>query len=337
MKNLVKLLLTIGLFLISSCQQSNDLEITNRKAIENERDTKQNMPDLPHSLMPKNGISSGSPENLTFQFGYACYEVKTFQIVVGPSQRNSGVLTLPSDYVIIGGGAIVTNVSSSSNLPVSSFITASRPDFANNSWIGQSKDHLNPELHRLTIYAIGLRPLTMTSSQLRANMSVFTNTSSVLSHPQTSVTVPANYTMLGGGAQINYGSGAGNLLVHSYPSSLNTWSVRGKDHRFASPSTITAYAIGINNVLGFTSSIIETPSPTFVNVGISFNTFSNPTDWYPGCPGARTTFNGYGRMLLGYYIDDEFFTTFSSAKDLNWASSGFLSSYLLVFRPPDCR
>jgi len=291
------------------------------------------------NLLSNTPQSTNSKTYVTTHNPY-CYEIKTFSTVVGLRQRNSASLTIPSDYVIIGGSAIIINDGIANFFP-SSFITASRPNFQNNSWIGQSKDHLNREPHYLRITAVGLRILNNTSAYLRSNMQVFSVTSGVASHPAASVSVPSGFTMLGGGAQVDYGNGAGSLLVSSYPSSLNTWSAKSKDHGILSPARITVYAVGISNTLGF-SNAIAVSSPSFATVGRTVAFANLPQDeflpWFPGCSGANTTFTGFGRMLQGYLIDDEtVIRSLGVAKDLNFASSGTLYSYLLMFRPPDCR
>ena len=66
-------------------------------------------------------------------------------------------------------------------------------------------------------------------------------------HPTASVTVPAGYKLVSGGARDNW-RGAGNMLTASYPSSDNTaWTAYGKDHEagYGDPATITVYAVAI--------------------------------------------------------------------------------------------
>jgi hypothetical protein len=48
--------------------------------------------------------------------------------------------------------------------------------------------------------------------------------------------------LIGGGATVDYGNGAGSLLTGSYPEG-NSWVASAKDHLISSPSKVTAYAI----------------------------------------------------------------------------------------------
>jgi vibriolysin len=76
------------------------------------------------------------------------------------------------------------------------------------------------------------------------NVQVFTATSPVAEHPSIQVNVPAAYKILGGGA-FDHWSGVGNMLTASYPQSLQTWFVAGKDHLEVSPASITAFALAL--------------------------------------------------------------------------------------------
>ena len=67
-------------------------------------------------------------------------------------------------------------------------------------------------------------------------------------YPSGTVGAPGGTVMIGGGAYDNYGTGAGNLLVQSYPADAETWSASGTDHIDASPGTLTVYAIGVSNM-----------------------------------------------------------------------------------------
>jgi hypothetical protein len=73
------------------------------------------------------------------------------------------------------------------------------------------------------------------------------STSGVAPHPFASVGDGYPNKILGGGALVNY-TGAGNLLVNSYPfaaletTSTGWWYVNSKDHGVSDPSSITAFA-----------------------------------------------------------------------------------------------
>src|ERR1700722_19485429 len=82
------------------------------------------------------------------------------------------------------------------------------------------------------------------------DVQLFTNNTTIpASHPSVSVTVPPQYKIVGGGAQVFY-TGVGSLLTASYPSIdstdvYRTWNAAAKDHGQSDPSTIAAYALAI--------------------------------------------------------------------------------------------
>jgi microsomal dipeptidase-like Zn-dependent dipeptidase len=70
--------------------------------------------------------------------------------------------------------------------------------------------------------------------------------SAVANHPTATISLPAPYKVLGGGARANW-SGNGSLLTQSQPGGAgpNAWTVSSKDHFAADPVSITAFAIGL--------------------------------------------------------------------------------------------
>jgi vibriolysin len=74
---------------------------------------------------------------------------------------------------------------------------------------------------------------------------MFEGTSSREAHPEVHVTVPSGFKLVGGGARVNW-QGAGNLLTASFPDG-DTWIARSKDHDISDPSTITGFAIGLQD------------------------------------------------------------------------------------------
>jgi vibriolysin len=146
------------------------------------------------------------------------------------------IARLRAGYVMTGGGAFV-NYSGAGNL-----LTASYPD-SESSWRARSKDHDTPDPSQITAYVIGIK-----HNQLlhRAQHSITNATGASASHPTAQVQVAAGYTLCGGGAIDNY-TGDGNLLTASYPNG-SLWMAAGKDHEHPDPSSITAYAIGIQQL-----------------------------------------------------------------------------------------
>jgi vibriolysin len=78
---------------------------------------------------------------------------------------------------------------------------------------------------------------------MQLTVNVFVQSGQIAQHPTAQVAVPQGYKLIGGGASDNW-VGQGNMLTASYPSG-NQWIGAGKDHQDASPSYITAYALGL--------------------------------------------------------------------------------------------
>jgi hypothetical protein len=88
-------------------------------------------------------------------------------------------------------------------------------------------------------------------------LSVFSHTSAPAHHPSTTMNVPTGYQVIGGGAQVNYGTGAGNILTKSFPvlngsplpngGTPNGWEGDSKDADISDVSTITVWAVAIKN------------------------------------------------------------------------------------------
>jgi hypothetical protein len=238
-------------------------------------------------------------------------------------------VAVPEDYVLVGGGAEVTQTSG-----YGAFLTKSRPDEGLTTWYAKSKDHIESDPHVLYAYAIGMKIDGVTPDYLRSKMQVFQNTSSPMNHPNTYKTIPGNYLLIGGGAWDNYENdgGPGNMLVSSYPSSSNTWTVDGKDHRRADPSAITAYAIGIQNIsfpnVGYLQ-VNYSQSPQYVTSGECVRSTSVPTGWALTCSGGRATYT-IGRMIK---TDHPYTSTTNlstiNTRDHTYADAGWSYVYAL--------
>jgi len=236
-------------------------------------------------------------------------------------------VSVGSDYVLVGGGAYTSGNNG--------FLTKSMPDEYLTTWTGKSKDHLTPNLHTLTVYAIGMKIDGVSSDYLRSKMQVFPAVSGKVNHPETQVTIPSNYLLVGGGAWDYWEDdmGYGNMLVSSYPYGSNTWKVSGKDHRRADPSVIYAYAIGIEN--------ISFPNVGYLQVGYStgYSTTSGrlctttatvPTGWALTGPGGLVVYNnpGYGRMITSMYPYSTT-TSYLGSRDSYYTDGGYQYVYAL--------
>lgn len=101
------------------------------------------------------------------------------------------------------------------------------------------------------------------------NLQTFHASGGTAAHPETTLTVPPGYKIIGGGARVNW-SGSGNLLTASFPKNAQTWIARAKDHKRPSPANIDVWAIAIHDpsdewevdIFSTTSSPASHPSAT---------------------------------------------------------------------------
>lgn len=224
--------------------------------------------------------------------------LQIFYTTVGKAQHNNASAQVPADFVCIGGGAVAWGWTGNG-----AYITASYPDPSFAAWWGVSKDHIWSDPHYLTVYAIGMKMDGVSPDYLRSKIHLYSQTSGSADAPSTSITIPSNQLLIGGGAQDNW-TGLGNLLTASYPGSSTTWYVSGKDQVHADQSTITAYAIGIENIsfpnvgyiqVGYSSAV------TYVGSKDCSVSATIPTGWALTCCGACAQWNGFGRVLSGMY------------------------------------
>ncbi len=206
-------------------------------------------------------------------------------------------VSVTDSYAMVGGGALAYGYTGNG-----AFLTKSYP-LNYNTWIARSKAHIILDPHYLTVYAIGMRIDNVDPAYLRSKIHITSNTSTLDNDfPSTSVSVPDNCLLIGGGAYDRY-FGYGNLLTASGPNG-NEWFVEGKAYRRSDPSRITAYAIGIENIsyptVGYLQiSVRQTQTGSLIGEGFCY------ADVWEGfalsCPGGYTIYHTYGRMLVGVY------------------------------------
>jgi hypothetical protein len=135
-------------------------------------------------------------------------------------------------YSLVGGGCF-DHTAGAGNLLVDSYPVSG-------AWICNGKDHDQPGAASITAYAIGIR-----STQVDVAMA--TGDGPKASHPHAVAALSASQgTLVGGGCNIPYGSGAGNMLWATYPNlGARSWVCDGKDHIESDPSIIHAFAFGL--------------------------------------------------------------------------------------------
>jgi hypothetical protein len=224
-------------------------------------------------------------------------------------QHVSGQVSVDPGYVLVGGGADITNTSDN-HTGVNALLTAAYPvnDGSFTTFAAASKDHVQAYYHKLWVYAIGMRLLDasgnpLSDSYVRSFMYLNQSTGGLDEYPGNDVFCPTGYKILSGGARINW-SGAGNLLVVSQPiPTLAAWEVQGKDHVFVSPATIDAYVISINpDIPGFGKLVTALKTKYYTEATHTLEiTDTAPDGYIVTGVGASSGFSGQGRMLYAVY------------------------------------
>lgn len=155
---------------------------------------------------------------------------------------------------------------------------------------------------------------------------IFSNTSPVAAHPQVTVGLPLGYKLIGGGAQVNW-RGNGNLLVASYPAG-NTWTAQAKDHEIPDPSTLTAWAIGLEDSKDQWEVKIEPKSMPSIPFQAGSVTARLPPGFIRTGGGAAAEFGGQGRLLTSSYPKDSLEWTVTD-KDHVIPEGGTLTAYVI--------
>src|SRR5262249_53982649 len=139
------------------------------------------------------------------------WDVQIFQQTSASTNWPKATATVGSGYVLTGGGA-QANWQDNGN-----FLTASYPDLPANattatSWVASSKDHFVADVSTITAYAIGMK----STKGIPLTTKIFTKVSASAALPSTSALVDSGYTLVGGGAKVNWEGGLGNLLIKSF-------------------------------------------------------------------------------------------------------------------------
>ena len=140
------------------------------------------------------------------------------------------------DGVLVGGGAAVVDGPGSDKM-----LTSSYPKNAT-TWAAAATDPQNSNPAKITVYAVGLRCLV---EGIKIEVKTNHLQSRREAHPSQLCSPNQGFTLTGGGALVDYGTGPGNLLTSSYPENERTWAASSKDQKLHSPATITTYAIGL--------------------------------------------------------------------------------------------
>lgn len=147
--------------------------------------------------------------------------------------------TLPPEYALTGGGALVEY----SGLGV--MLTACCPEISRTGactgWTAKGKDHLDGDgTGYATAWAIGIRPRKMKPGQNPEPSSIVSQNAQA-GHPQATADIGQQRVIVGGGAAVTYGK-KGGMLTSTYPSG-NRWTAAAKDHLDPDTCDLTTWSI----------------------------------------------------------------------------------------------
>lgn len=309
-KPVVIIVLFLLAFIFSRCMEG----LENSKSLSNSAATiVSNTITATSNLATAITVSSSSE----YTDGTGTVHIKYFWASTGPGQHNTLTVPVDPNYVLVGGSAIAFYGSG-----VGALLSESRPDFANNAWVGSSQDHKTADAHYLWVVATGLRIDGLTPAQLRTYISVTSSTSGSAQHPSASSTIPNGYMLLGGGAKVNQDNGMGNMLVTSRPlvssTPWNGWYAESADQIDPDLATITVYSIGIQRSIPglfrqlsigqYTNGPVSTIGSGPYYLDQTQLGANNGFGLLFTCPGAYSTHSGSaGRLLVGIVVGPHVF------------------------------
>ncbi len=206
-----------------------------------------------------------------------------------PAPHPAITMNITTGLPILGGGAVVDY----GNGP-GSVLTAMFPA-SSVDWQARAKDHgvPSPATIGVSCFAASVPPAEY--------VIVDATSPSPVNHPDATAMLPPGFVLVGGGARANWEAreAPGSLLWASRPAAGQGWYAAAKDHIYPSPSTVTAFAIGV------TSSFLASRGLTVVR----FHGDSYPAVPHPGADceaeagpaliagGAETHWRGAGSLL----------------------------------------
>jgi hypothetical protein len=227
----------------------------------------------------------------TVHLDFYAYTTKDFQqhweisAVLPPDKRD--------EAIVVGGGGWADF-----HPPGGAFLTCSCPTRDLDGWVVASKDHLDADAHRLSVYLLALRIDGMRRPDLVRLVQIFEAQSARQEHPTAEVVVPDSHAVLSGGFWVDW-HGEGNLATASRPNAAqNGWIAKSKSHLKPDSATIHAYAIGIKNILpGAVSVVQRIDQATSSRAAHPTMEVSLDPEFLLTGAGAEVHWSGYGNML----------------------------------------
>jgi hypothetical protein len=229
-----------------------------------------------------------------YQCGWSAYSTTT----------NSATCSVPSGYVLTGGGAEIDGENSPPALLTGSTFSQS-PNLK--TWLATSSAPLGASIrHRIRAYAIGLKIKNVSESTLRNSMQlIWTIGGTSVSHPSVTIWNEGYGQTIGGGV-IQYQS-PGQFLTRSLTiPTLEYWWAESKDHGTSKPGDLQAYILGMPQQFPKVPYVlrVDVVDHCLTDSGAYEVTHFDTPKTDPGVLvsiGADNTYNGAGRMLADMY------------------------------------
>jgi hypothetical protein len=153
-----------------------------------------------------------------------------------PAAHPAITMNIPSGFPILGGGAAVEYGNGPGSLLTAMF-PASSVD-----WQARAKEHGPPSPATIGVACFAA------SIPLAEYLIVDATSPAPVNHPDATAMLPPGFVLVGGGARVNVEDRApGSLLWASRPAAGQGWYAAAKAHVWASPATVTAFAIGVTS------------------------------------------------------------------------------------------
>jgi hypothetical protein len=256
-------------------------------------------------------------------------------LIKGPSSStNHPEVTLyaPPEWVVVGGGGFTDWPS---HRGYGSLLTGSFPSLNLDSWTVRAKDHGWADPCLINAFAIAIKAANVSRAALLNQMELTYGSSGTTAHPAIQVSIPGGHLLLGGGFDVNFGQGTGNMGVDSRPNGSSAWVVESKDHIWSSPAPITGYAVSIKpsfpNAVGGTVRLANAIVPSGISARVNHPsaTASLPGGYTLVGGGADVTYLGYGSMLWALYPNDSLTTWTGGSKDHGYADPSTIKSWAI--------
>ena len=245
-------------------------------------------------------------------------------------------ITAPPGTVILGGGAYDDwdGPGAISASPIGNLLTGIFPSDDGTTWTASGKDHLQSSPASIVAYVIVAQRSDRTPIP-REYYTIVSQTSAVAPHPTQQVNLPAGFSIVGGGARANYGTGLGSMLYASNPTpDLQGWVGAAKDHIQPDPASITVWAIGLKQSFleelgllrdltlssGTTAAVAHHPRLAIV-----------VPDFHLTGGGARVNWTGVGSLLTASFPVDRQ-TWVAEGKDHIQSDPATITAYAVGFK-----